>query len=83
VNGKFVVTGCAPGTKCAALPNVFGRGTSIACTTQADIDTRFAATVDPNAAAAPPPAAGTAVTSSAADPAVTAAPPVRWSLHRH
>ncbi|KAF5338416.1 hypothetical protein D9758_012208 [Tetrapyrgos nigripes] len=44
VNGKFVVQGCATGTICAALPLVNSPGTSIACTTQADLDQRIAAT---------------------------------------
>lgn len=44
VNGKFVVQGCAAGTICAALPLVNSPGTSIACTTQADLDQRIAAT---------------------------------------
>jgi hypothetical protein len=35
--------------RCSALPNFNSPGTSVACTTQADIDQRFAATVDPNA----------------------------------
>lgn len=44
VNGQFVVTQCAGGTTCAALPLVEKAGTSIACTTTADADSRIAAT---------------------------------------
>lgn len=44
VNGQFVTTQCAAGTICAALPLVNKPGTSIACTTQADVDARIAAT---------------------------------------
>ncbi|KAG6872867.1 hypothetical protein C0995_005855 [Termitomyces sp. Mi166 len=44
VGGKFVITQCAGGTICAALPLVNSPGTSIACTTAADRDARIAAT---------------------------------------
>jgi len=44
VGGKFSITQCAGGTICAALPLVNKPGTSIACTTQADVDARIAAT---------------------------------------
>jgi len=57
VNGKFLATPCAPGTTCAALPLVNKPGTSIACTTQADIDARIAATGakdDPSQPSTPP-----------------------------
>jgi len=69
VSGKFVLQPCAATTVCAALPNVNSAGTSITCTTQADVDARIAATgatsgaTPPSAsttAAAPPPAATTA-----------------------
>jgi len=43
-NNKFVVTPCGGGTICAALPLVNKKGTSIACTTQADLNARIAAT---------------------------------------
>lgn len=44
VGGKFVVTGCAGGLICAALPLVNSPGTSITCTTQADALARIQAT---------------------------------------
>jgi len=44
VRGAFVLTPCAPGTICAALPLVNSPGTSIACTTLSDLDARIAAT---------------------------------------
>ncbi|KAI0757380.1 hypothetical protein C8Q80DRAFT_97170 [Daedaleopsis nitida] len=44
VNGKFVLTQCAGGLVCAALPLVNSPGTSITCTTAADRDARIAAT---------------------------------------
>jgi len=44
VGGQFVITNCATGTVCAALPLVNSRGTSITCTTKADRDARIAAT---------------------------------------
>jgi len=44
VGGKFATQPCAGGTICAALPLVNSRGTSITCTTQADVDRRIAAT---------------------------------------
>lgn len=44
VGGTFSSQPCAPGTICAALPLVNSRGTSITCTTQADMDRRIAAT---------------------------------------
>jgi len=57
VGGKFVATACAPGTICAALPLVNRPGTSIACTTQADVDARIAATgAAPDATPSPAPA---------------------------
>lgn len=43
VGGKFVVTGCAGGLTCAAVPLVNSRGTSIVCTTQDDALARIAA----------------------------------------
>jgi len=44
VGGKFVLTNCAGGTICTALPLVNSPGTSITCTTAADRDARIAAT---------------------------------------
>ncbi|KAJ7293850.1 hypothetical protein C8J57DRAFT_1112471 [Mycena rebaudengoi] len=60
VNGKFVIQPCGGGTICAALPVTTAPGTTIACTTQADLDTRIAATgatagAAAGGAAAPPP----------------------------
>jgi len=43
VGGKFVVTQCAAGTTCAALPLVNKPGTSLACTTSQDALDRIAA----------------------------------------
>ncbi|KAF9569815.1 hypothetical protein CPC08DRAFT_701682 [Agrocybe pediades] len=71
VGGKFVLQACGPGTICAALPLVNSAGTSVTCTTQADLDARIAATGAKSGAAAPPPAAS----SVAAPPAATAAAP--------
>ncbi|KIK47907.1 hypothetical protein CY34DRAFT_798775 [Suillus luteus UH-Slu-Lm8-n1] len=44
VNGQYVLTSCGPGLMCAALPLVNSAGTSITCTTQADVNSRIAAT---------------------------------------
>jgi len=44
VNGKFVMTPCAGGLQCVALPLVNSPGTSITCDTQADAETRVANT---------------------------------------
>ncbi|EIN13437.1 hypothetical protein PUNSTDRAFT_94490 [Punctularia strigosozonata HHB-11173 SS5] len=71
--GKLVAQDCAPTTKCAALPNVNSAGTSIACTTQADIDARFAAASDPDATAASTTDAAASSTSAAAASTDTAA----------
>jgi hypothetical protein len=65
VNGQFVTTQCAAGTICAALPLVNKPGTSIACTTQADVDARIAATG----------ATGTATGTTSAAPSTSAAAP--------
>ncbi|KAF8516012.1 hypothetical protein BU17DRAFT_51227, partial [Hysterangium stoloniferum] len=63
--GKFLLTSCAVGTICVALPLVNKPGTSITCDTTADRDARIAATgaTHPSQAApapvpatAPPPA---------------------------
>ncbi|KAJ6591633.1 hypothetical protein DFH09DRAFT_1417541 [Mycena vulgaris] len=44
VSGTFVLTPCASGTVCAALPLVNKAGTSIACDTSSDVAARIAAT---------------------------------------
>lgn len=44
VNGQYVLTSCGSGLMCAALPLVNSAGTSITCTTQADVNSRIAAT---------------------------------------
>lgn len=44
VNGQYVLTSCGSGLVCAALPLVNSAGTSITCTTQADLNSRIAAT---------------------------------------
>jgi len=44
VSGSFVLTPCASGTICAALPLVNKPGTSIACDTSSDVAARIAAT---------------------------------------
>lgn len=44
VNGQYVLTSCGSGLMCAALPLVNSAGTSITCTTQADLNSRIAAT---------------------------------------
>ncbi|KAJ8593552.1 hypothetical protein M405DRAFT_872501 [Rhizopogon salebrosus TDB-379] len=44
VNGQYVLTSCGSGLICAALPLVNSAGTSITCTTQADLNARIAAT---------------------------------------
>ncbi|KAG5349666.1 hypothetical protein C0989_002470 [Termitomyces sp. Mn162] len=79
VGGKFVITQCAGGTTCAALPLVNKPGTSITCTTPADRDARIAATGATSAGAssvAAPPVPSAAVPSvpaAASAPASTAA----------
>ncbi|KAJ7876797.1 hypothetical protein B0H13DRAFT_2054731 [Mycena leptocephala] len=47
VSGSFVLTPCASGTVCAALPLVNKPGTSIACDTSSDVAARIAATGAP------------------------------------
>lgn len=44
VNGQYVLTSCGSGLICAALPLVNSAGTSVTCTTQADLNSRIAAT---------------------------------------
>ena len=44
VGGKFAITPCSGGTQCFALPLVNKAGTSITCSTNADAQTRIAAT---------------------------------------
>ncbi|KAJ7037545.1 hypothetical protein C8F04DRAFT_1393733 [Mycena alexandri] len=81
VGTTFTLQPCAGGTICAALPLVNSAGTSITCTTQADLDARIAATgataasAPPAAAAPPPPAAPPAAAPPAAAPPAAAAPP--------
>ncbi|KAF9478723.1 hypothetical protein BDN70DRAFT_986367 [Pholiota conissans] len=73
VGGKFVLQSCGPGTGCAALPLVNSPGTSVTCTTSADLAARIAATgatdvgSSTGSSASPPPAA----TTAAAPPAQT------------
>ncbi|KAJ8454367.1 hypothetical protein ONZ45_g19337 [Pleurotus djamor] len=43
-NGKFLLTACAGGAQCFALPLVNSKGTSITCATAADAQARIAAT---------------------------------------
>jgi len=43
VGGKFIITQCAPPTKCFVLPLVNKRGTTPNCTTEADAAARIAA----------------------------------------
>jgi len=66
--GKYALEGCAPGTTCAALPNTGAPGTVIACTTQADINARIAATgaTSAGSGAGAASSAGTATTAAAA-----------------
>jgi len=47
VGGKFAITPCAGGTQCFALPLVNKAGTSIACDTADDAQSRIAATGAP------------------------------------
>ncbi|KZT06246.1 uncharacterized protein LAESUDRAFT_812852 [Laetiporus sulphureus 93-53] len=44
VNGAYLLTSCGSGLICAALPLVNSAGTSITCTTEADLEGRIAAT---------------------------------------
>ncbi|KAJ7102443.1 hypothetical protein B0H15DRAFT_814644 [Mycena belliarum] len=74
VNGKFVVQPCAGGLICAALPLVNAAGTSITCTTQADVTARIAAT---GATAAAAPAAPPAKAPAAPPAKAPAAPPAK------
>jgi hypothetical protein len=71
VGGKFQITQCAAGTSCFALPLVNKPGTSIACTTQQDADTRI------STALAAPAGGGssTPATTPATPPATTPATP--------
>ncbi|KAJ7456468.1 hypothetical protein FB451DRAFT_1143079 [Mycena latifolia] len=79
VGGKFVLQPCAATTICAALPLVNSAGTSITCTTQADLDARIAAT-GATAAAAPPPAASSTDAAPPAASSTAAAPPAETSV---
>jgi len=81
VGGSFVVTQCAGGEVCAALPLVNSAGTSVTCTTTADADSRIAATGATGgltgdgsaAAAAAAPAAPAAAASSNNDASTSSA----------
>ncbi|KZV88270.1 hypothetical protein EXIGLDRAFT_839377 [Exidia glandulosa HHB12029] len=79
VGGKFVVSGCAGGTQCFALPLVNKAGTSLACTTEGDAEARIAATgatggITGNGSAAPVSAPAAPVASPAAPVASPAVP---------
>lgn len=78
VNGQFVVQPCGAGTICAALPLVNSPGTSIACTTQADLDARLAATgaTSGSSSAGVSSAATTSVAATKAAAATSTAPSV-------
>lgn len=81
VGGKFVLTPCAGGTICAALPLVNKAGTSITCTTAADRDARIATTGatdagSSTAAAGLSQGAANAVVAPASTPAASSAAPV-------
>ncbi|KAI0793331.1 hypothetical protein C8Q75DRAFT_556435 [Abortiporus biennis] len=74
VNGKFVLTKCNGGLICAALPLVNSRGTSVTCTTQADVNARIAATGAKGASSSSGSSAsssGSKTSSSSAAPAAT------------
>ncbi|KAJ6519302.1 hypothetical protein C8R45DRAFT_806779 [Mycena sanguinolenta] len=83
VNGAFVLQACGGGTSCFALPQVNAAGTTIACTTQADADSRIAATGATSAGSssvAPPDTAAsttdaTSTTSTATAATSSTAPP--------
>ncbi|KAF7344065.1 hypothetical protein MVEN_01696000 [Mycena venus] len=79
-NNTYIITACAGGLICAALPNVNAPGTSIACTTTADRDSRIADTgaTTAGSAAPPPPPPTTAGTDAAAPTDVT--PPASLTL---
>jgi hypothetical protein len=69
VGGKFVLTACAPGTICAALPLVNSPGTSITCARPADVQSRIAATG----------ATGPAPPSNSSNPPPSSTPPTSQS----
>ncbi|KAJ7596612.1 hypothetical protein C8J56DRAFT_816427 [Mycena floridula] len=75
VGGKFVLQACAATTICAALPLVNSAGTSITCTTPADLAARIAATGATDSSAGSTTAAtdSTATTTSAAASPTTSA----------
>ncbi|KAF8213669.1 hypothetical protein K438DRAFT_1902637 [Mycena galopus ATCC 62051] len=84
VNGAFVLQACAATTVCAALPQVGVAGTTIACTTPADVTARIAATGATSAGAtaansttttAPPDTAANTTTTSSTSTSTTAPPP--------
>lgn len=67
VQNRFVIQACAPTTICAALPLVNQAGTSITCTTPADLAARIAATgATDDSAATSSSASVTSTTSTAA-----------------
>ncbi|KAF7306476.1 hypothetical protein MIND_00438900 [Mycena indigotica] len=74
VGGKFLLQPCAGGTICAALPLVNSKGTSITCTTEADLNARIAATGATAGAAAPPAQAPPAEAPPAQAPPAQAPP---------
>jgi hypothetical protein len=61
---NFVLTPCPSSTICAALPLINSPGTSIACTTQADLDARIAATGAQNDSSSDPDPLSTGTTQS-------------------
>ncbi|GLB41792.1 putative carbohydrate-binding module family 19 protein [Lyophyllum shimeji] len=78
VNGKFIITQCAGGLTCQALPLVNKPGTSVTCTTADDAAARIAATgatggVDGAGGAAPAPSASGSTNNAVAAPAAPAA----------
>jgi len=84
VNGAFVLQACAATTVCAALPQVGVAGTTIACTTPADVTARIAATgatsagttaANSTTTTAPPDTAANTTTTSSTSTSTTAPPP--------
>ena len=54
VGDRFVLSACAGGTSCFALPLVNSRGTSLTCTTAADAQARIATAIGTDAGAVAP-----------------------------
>jgi len=73
VSGKFVIQACAATTICAALPLDNKAGTTITCTTPADLAARIAATGATDASAGTGNAATTVASTTAAAPTATGA----------